>query len=93
MSIDSEKAAEIAHRFGLSVSDAAGLARLASDEMEAERIARRFAAPAPQESTAANASINSAIRRRARPSAVPEGGNINEAIRKAGGREPAGGES
>jgi hypothetical protein len=41
--LTAEQAAEIAHRHGLSLYDAASLRVLADDPDEAERIARRFA--------------------------------------------------
>ena len=43
MSIDNMRAAKIARSYGLSLADAAALARLADNVQEAEKIARLFA--------------------------------------------------
>jgi hypothetical protein len=45
MSIDKEVAIDVAKRHGLSLGDAAGIARLADTPEEADRIARHYAAP------------------------------------------------
>lgn len=65
MSIDSKEAAQIAKKHGLSLTDAAALARLAETPEEAEELAALFTGKQEERQREVSERINEQIRRRA----------------------------